>query len=154
MKFFVFSSLSLLTFCMHSFAVAADFPINSELWKNLNQDLHVVNVCNLTDQELNEIMQGHCPEIAIAFAAQTTLPISLFLKGDLLNLVEGDGKLGTIEIKRCFYARCTEQGLILSSNLTDWKPFLEFITGTASIALSIQEGQPSILMGAEVNRRS
>lgn len=154
MKKFAFLSLSLLTICMHAFTVSADFPISAKPWENFNQDLHIVNICNLTNQELNEIVQGHHPEIAVEFAAQTTLPVHFFLKGDLLNLIEGEEKWGTIEIKQSFYARCVEQELILSSNLTDWKPFLEFITGQASVALSIEDGQPSIVLGAEVNRRS
>ena len=33
-----------------------------------------------------------------------------------------------LEIKQTFYARCIGEELILSSNLTDWKPFLDFIT--------------------------
>jgi hypothetical protein len=153
MKKFVFLSFSLLVVCMHSFAanVPADFPISSE---SCGKDLHVVNVCNLSDQQLNEIMQGRHPEIIVEFAAQTFLPISFFLKGDLLNLVESEEKFRTIEIKQSFYVRCVGQELIFSSNLTDWRPLPEFITGTASVALSIQDGQPSFVVGAEVNRRS
>ena len=75
------------------------------------------------------------------------------MKGDLVNLVESNDKWRTIEIKQTFYARCVGEELILSSNLTDWKPFLDFITGNASVALSIQDGQPSIVVGAETNRR-
>ncbi len=59
-----------------------------------------------------------------------------------------------IEIKQTFYARFIGQELILSLNLVDWKPFLEFITGTASVSLSIQDGQPSIIVGTEANHRS
>ncbi|CDZ79594.1 hypothetical protein BN1013_00089 [Candidatus Rubidus massiliensis] len=153
-KLFVLS-LSLLSVCGHVFAVSADFPISSKPWENFTQDLRIVNICNLKDCELNEIMQGHRPEIAVEFTAQTKLPINFFLKGDLLNLVENEEvRSETIEIKQTFYARSIGQELILSLNLVDWKPFLEFITGTASVALSIQDGQPSIVMGAEVNHRS
>lgn len=53
-----------------------------------------------------------------------------------------------------FYARCVDQELILSTNLTDWKPFLEFLTGNASVSLNIQDGKPSIVVGAETNQRS
>jgi hypothetical protein len=60
---------------------------------------------------------------------------------------------GQSPVKQTFYARCVQDELILSSNLTEWKPFLEFITGTASVTLSIQDGQPSIVFGAEANRR-
>lgn len=149
MKKIAIMSLALTATCILAFAASSDFSINSQ--PKEKQNLRVVNICNLTDKDLNEI--GHHPEIAVEFSAQTTLPISFFLKGDLVNLIENEGKCGEIEIKQTFYARYVEDNLILSVNLTDWKPFLEFITGNASIALTPQGGKPSILFGAETNRR-
>ncbi|MBA3958756.1 MAG: hypothetical protein H0X51_10245 [Parachlamydiaceae bacterium] len=99
-------------------------------------------------------MQGDQPEEVIEFSAQTTLPISFFLNGDLLDLVENKERCAMVTVKQTFYVRCLrKEVLILSANLTDWKPFLEFITGTASATLSIQDGQPSLVIGAEMNRR-
>ncbi|MBA2726822.1 MAG: hypothetical protein H0U49_01440 [Parachlamydiaceae bacterium] len=152
MKKLIFLSLSLASICLSASAASADFPINSKSWENC-QDLRVVNICSLSDQELKEIMEGHHPEIAVEFSSQTRLPISFFLKGDFVNLVENEGKFGEVEIKQSFYARLVGQGLILSTNLNEWKPFLEFITGHASLALSIHDGQPSIVVGAETYRR-
>lgn len=153
MKKIVFLSFISAAVIGYSLA-AANYTINSKSWEDSCQSLRVINVCSLTDHDLHEIMQGHRPEIAVEFSAQTLLPISFFLKGDLLNLVEKEKKIGKIEIKQSFYVRCIGQELILSSNLIDWKPFLEFITGTASIELTIQDGQPSIVVGAETNRSS
>lgn len=136
-----------------AFTTSVDYPSKSKACKNLSQNLRVVNICNVRDSDLNEIMQGLHPETAVEFSAQTKLPISFFLKGDLVNLVENEGKTGIVEVKQTFYARCVERELILSINLIDWKPFLEFITGNASVALTIQEGKPSLLVGSETNRR-
>ena len=153
MKKIAIMSLALTATCISAFAASADFSINSKPWENLSQNLRVVNICSLTDSDLNELMQGHHPETAVEFSAQTTLPVSFFLKGDLVNLIENEGKFGEVEIKQTFYARYVEGDLILSINLTDWKPFLEFITGNASVALTIQDGKPSIVFGSETNRR-
>jgi hypothetical protein len=153
MKTLIFLSLSLASICLSVFAASADFPINSKFCENSCQELRVVNICSLSDQELNEIMEGHHPEIAVEFSPQTSLPISFFLKGDLVNLVETEGKFGTVEIKQSFYVRLVDQELILSTNLTEWKLFFEFLTGNTSVALSIHDGQPSIVVGAETNRR-
>lgn len=153
MKNFVFKFLALVGICVSAFAASADIPINSKTWKNPDQNLQVITVCHLTDRDLNAMMQGHCPEIAIEFSAQTVLPISFFLKGDLVNFIESEAKFGWIETKQTFYARCVKEELFLSTNLTDWKPVLEFITGHASIAISIQDGKPTIVVGAETNRR-
>ncbi len=147
-------SLALTATCLSAFAASADFPINSKSWEHPSQNLRVINICHLTDSDLNEIMQGHHPEMAVEFSAQTILPIAFFLKGDLVNLIESNEKFGAVEIKQTFYARYVEGDLILSINLTDWKPFLEFITGNASIALTIQDGKPSLVFGSETNRRS
>ena len=101
----------------------------------------------------HEIMQGLHPEIAVEFLEQSSLPISFFLRGDLVNLAESEGSLKQIEIKQTFYARYVQEELLLSSDLTDWKPFLEFITGNVSVTLSIQDGHPSLIVGAETSRR-
>jgi hypothetical protein len=154
MKKLAVMSLTLMSTCASAFAASADFPIHSKPWENLSQNLKVINICHLTDNDLNEIMQGHYPEIAVELPAQTIFPISFFLKGDLVDLIENEGKIGAVEIKQTVYVRCVEQGLILSIDLKDWKPFLEFITGSVSVALSIQDGQPSLVVGTEANLRS
>lgn len=154
MKKTAIMSLALMATCGSAFAASAGSPINSKTWETLSQNLKILNVCNLTDNDLNEIMLGYHPEIAVEFSAQTTLPISFFLRGDLVNLVANEGNSGAVEIMQTFYARCVGQELILSTNLADWKPFLEFITGNASVLLGIQDGKPSIVVGAETNQRS
>lgn len=154
MKKLVIVPLALMVICGSVFAASADFPINSKTWETVSQNIKVINTCDLTDSDLNEIMLGNRPEIAVKFSAQTTLPISFFLKGDLVNLVENSESLRAVEIMQTFYARCVQQELILSTDLADWKPFLDFITGTASVSLSIQDGKPSIVVGAETNKRS
>lgn len=130
------------------------FAAQHSSWEDPSQCVRVVNVHKLTENELGEILNGRCPEVAIEFSAHSTLPLSLFLKGDLVHLVGIEEKFAALEIKQTFYAKFVEGELIFSTNLTDWKPFFEFITGNASIALSIQEGQPLIVVGAETNRRS
>lgn len=154
MKKFAIMSLALIGTCGSAFTASADYPINSKTWETLSQDLKVMNVCNLTDNDLNEIMLGKHPDIAVEFSAQTTLPTSFFLKGDLVNFVENEGGYGSVEIMQTFYARCVGQELILSTKLTDWKPFLEFITGNVSASLSVHDGKPFIVIGAEANQRS
>lgn len=154
MKKLMIMPLVLIAICGSVFAASADFPINSKTWETASQNVKIIKICDLTESDLNEIMLGNHPEIAVEFSAQTILPISFFLKGDLVNLVENDENLRSVEIVQTFYARCVQQELILSTDLTNWKPFLEFITGNVSVSLSIQEGKPSIFVGAETNKHS
>lgn len=114
--------------------------------------LKIVNICELTDAELTEVMNGRHPDVAIEFSSQTSLPIHFFLKGELVSL--DDEVSGLVKIKQTLYARCQDKQWFLSTNLNEWKPWLQFITGTASVALSIQEGEPSLLVGAETNKRA
>jgi len=122
-------------------------------WEIPEHDLRIVNVCDLSDQELNKVMNGYLPNLVIEFSENTMLPINFFLKGNLVNLVEKKESFEHIQVKQTFYARFVEEELILSSDLSEWKPFLEFLTGNISVALSIQEGKPSIVFGSETNRR-
>jgi hypothetical protein len=115
-------------------------------------DLQVVSVSDLTQETMNEIIQGELPDLAIEFPAQTVLPVGFFLKGNLVNLEVCEGN--TLHVIQTFYARFVENELILSSNLVDWKPWLHFITGEASFSLSVHDGQPSIAFGADISPRS
>lgn len=138
MKKYMFLSLALTMTCLTAFA----------------EEMKVRELTSLADDDLKEIMAGGHPDIAVKFGEHTLLPITFYLKGDLATLAENDQKWGTIELQQTFYAKCIGPGDIrLSSNLTDWKPALEFITGTASIALNIHNGEPSLVVGTETNRR-
>lgn len=154
MKKIALMALTATAINLSAFAASADFPINPKPWENFSQDLKVINICNLTDQQLSEIMKGEHPEIAVEFSAHTSLPVNFFLKGDVANLTERERSFQQIEIKQTFYARYVTEELILSSNLTDWKSFLDFFTGNSSVGVSIQDGRPSIFIGAEINRRT
>jgi len=144
---------SSMAFCGLGFADYVNLPLNSITWETPIQNLKVINLNNLTESVMNEIKRGQYPEIAIEFSAHTILPFSFFLKGDFVNLIDNEENIGAVEILQTFYARCVDQELILSANLTDWKPFIEFITGHISASLGIQDGKPSFSLGTEVNRR-
>ena len=135
------------------FAASTDFSVGSKRWERPAKDLHVINVTDLTDKELDTIMQGKNPLIAVEFSQGTVVPIGFFLKGNLIQLSENQVNCGQLTILQTFYVRNVQDQLILSSDLLEWKPFMEFITGTASVALNIQNYGPRILFGAEINRR-
>lgn len=120
-------------------------------YENSPSQPHVVNVNRLTEPGLQELLLGLHPDIIIEFSAPTVVPLSFLLKGDLVDGVEA---IGSIEIKQTFYARYAEGELWLSADAADWKPFVEFITGTLSAGLNIQDGKPIFSIGLEVNRRT
>jgi len=143
---FVLTTLSLSAFAKCCYCEACEKSFNT-----LPQDLTVISVLDLTDKDLNEITQGKYSNTAIEFSNKTTLPISFFLKGDLINLEKDNS--GEITVQKTFYARFVKDGLTLSLDLVEWKPFLEFITGDISIALKVNDNQPSLIFGAKTNKR-
>ncbi len=132
--------------CFSMFATLAAAP---------SHDLQVVSVHNASQETFDEIMKGNCLSVAIEFPAKTMLPIQLALSGDLMHFVGSTENPGYFEVKQTFYAKCTEAGNpVFSSDLKNWKSFGEFITGNLSVLLSIHDGQPSMAISAETNRRT
>ena len=106
-------------------------------------------------QEIEEIMKGNHPEAVIAFPEKTILPIHFFLQGNLFHFTESTENPGYIEVQQTFYARCNEEGEpLFSSNLKEWKTFPEFVKGEISVQLKIDDGNPSITLGSETNRKT
>ncbi|KAG6559612.1 hypothetical protein RHABOEDO_000104 [Candidatus Rhabdochlamydia oedothoracis] len=144
----------ILACTMVCLSIFADSTINSETGETFLEDMEIVNLCDLTEDDLLQVTQGLHPDKIIEFSANTTLPIDCYLRGDLINLVQNVEKWGVIEIKQTFYARCTGKELLFSSDLTEWKPLLEFITGEAFVILSLQDGQTFLAIGTELIRRT
>ena len=151
MKRFVMTTLAFAAPYLAVFGASAEFPMTSNSEADSSQNLRIVSVYQLTEQELNEAIQGQHPEMVVEFSAKTSLPIHFFLTGDLLHLLGNDGQFGSLEIQQTFYVRYAQEEFLFSTNLTDWKCFSEFTTGSASVSLNIQDGQPSIAIGAEAD---
>lgn len=116
-------------------------------------ELKVVNICDVSNQESLEIIEGKHPELALKFTAGTALPVRFLLSGEIVNLSDFENGSPTLEIKKTFYARNIEQQLFYSFDLSDWKPLKDFITGVLSLNLKIKEGLPSLEMRGEINAR-
>lgn len=141
----------LLALMSLSGSVFASSPSQTEKGQNNTGAITVVAINQLTDELLNEIMAGNRPDIAVEFTEQTVLPISFFLTGDLVHLTTKEDNTGMLEVKQTFYARLEANGPLLSSDLNEWKPFLEFITGNASMTFHAQSG---FTLGAEIDKRN
>lgn len=107
---------------------------------------------DLTNEELSSMMQGEHPELTLELSKGSLLPIHFFLNGDLVELKDAPSR--TVELQQTFYAHVTKEGLWLSSDQLIWKPFLEFITGTLSVQLTIRDRQPTIVFGSETYRKT
>ena len=151
-KYALFTLLSALA-SWQGFAGAIDFAIDSSLEKSVSSDVKVIKLEELTEIDLQEIFEGKHPHLAIEFTAYTQLPLHFYLKGDLVRLTKTDDEWTNVEILQTFYLRSTGEAFFISFNRIDWKPFMEAITGNASLGLCVQDGKPSIMVGSETNRR-
>lgn len=131
--------MKLLTLILSATCLMGMSPFESP-----NHELKIVNVCNVTDQESREIIEGQHPEMAIEFAAGTTLPFNLFLKGDIVSLSEFKGTLPNLEVKQTFYVRNVEKQVFFSTNLREWKPLRQFVTANIFFNLKAEEGHPTL----------
>lgn len=153
MKKIVYLSLIAMSITLLACASCVDIPINKPCQYD-SQNVRVVNVLDLNDQTVHDLRQGQHPDIAVEFTKGTTLPISFLLKGDLITFVEKDISPGHIEIQQTFYARSIQNELMISTDLSVWKPFQEFITGNISAGFGIHSEQACITVGAEINQRT
>ena len=117
------------------------------------RQVEAINVWKLNSATLNEIMEGKHPFTSIEFKKDDQLPLSLFLKGDFVELFEQTEIPLYVNVKQDIYFRRDGDSMLFSLNNTDWKPLLDFITGTASVGLSVDEGSVNVKLGAEAYER-
>lgn len=110
---------------------------------------NLVNVSQLTSEQMNEIARGEHTDWTVEFSAQSEMPLRFYLMGDLVQLQDN----GMMAIKQTIYVRCVEEGILLSTDLEKWYTLLEFVTGNISVALGMDEGSPFMQAGIEANRR-
>lgn len=138
---------------LSAFPSSINFTIGKTYGSYCN-DLKVHNVYNLTQQEINRITSGECPDVAIEFTKNSVIPLNIFLRGDLLSLMENKQQaIAQVQVNQTFYVRCVENEFVFSFNLAEWKPLLEFVTGTASVMLGTENGQVFVTVGAETTVR-
>ena len=145
MKYIKIFSLMALLMHLSGFAASDNFP---------NSNVKVVTVCALSGEEFKQVVEGKFPDLAIEFSKDTVLPLNFYLKGDLLTFTGEQSSIGEVKVGQTFYARFEEGNLLLSLDLVDWKPFLEFITGEITVGLSIDdEQQRSVAFGVKAGAR-
>lgn len=115
----------------------------------------VVNINDISETEMEAIMTGNAPDLAIEFTKNTVMHINnLYLNGDLVNLVGEKLNFGDLEVMQTIYVRLVDEDLLLSSDTKTWKPFMEFITGNVTVAVVKEDGKPAVVFGSEANRRA
>lgn len=113
-----------------------------------------VRLIDLDQSDLNRIMTGQCPEMAIEFSKDLglLLPVTLSLQGEVVTLSSESAISPTI--LQTFYLRCVNEELLFSIDRTHWKPISEALTGIFTVSLNLNDGQPNLNLTAEAHLRT
>lgn len=151
MNFMKLTSTALILAC--GIILATNVPLCA-LQKNSIEDLQFINFSCITAQEMEKFKRGELPYMVMEFNEGTLVPMQFFLHGDWISFAnDAQQHSMQVQVNRTFYIRLCESELSFSLNLTDWKPLLEFITGTASLMIGMDGEKGVITLGAEANLR-
>lgn len=112
----------------------------------------IVNVTSMTDEDLLAAVEGNA---VLEFPTSSQLALQFFVDGDFLSFFGFTNDLGYLEVQETFYLGFPEEGgLVFSSNLTDWNPFLDFTGGDLSVFLAKEDENLVLNVDLLLNKRS
>jgi hypothetical protein len=132
-----------------SFLLAA-LSLNSACFAE--SDLRLVNINELTEEDLIHASQGHSSDLVIEFPESTKLGIRFYLTGNLVHLLDQNRDIGQVQVLQTFYLRFLDEDMIISFDLINWGHFYENLSGLASLTLKINDQTTDIVFCAEIDR--
>jgi len=109
---------------------------------NWNDDWQTVPFDSLTEEEGLRILRGEPNNIVVEFREGMMLPVQFFLNGDVLEFHQKDEITGTIVVKKTFYMRHEECGIMYSGDLNSWHPLYMFLTGSIQAGINLDDDVP------------
>ena len=113
----------------------------------------VIPIQKVTEEMISNVMKGESTDVAVECTAGVSIPLNLFLKGNLISLEAMKDSHYSVRILKTFYLRHDGKEVVFSHDLNQWKSVLDFTTGSTGISLNIVEGQLTLGCGAELNIR-
>lgn len=110
----------------------------------------IVNLSELNQESIHQIMDNQA-DVAIQCEEGTALPLHFLVSGDLLAFSGESNQIVTA--KKTFYIYPKEDAILFSTDLQNWKPLMEFITGKVCVAYNYESTPPSLSVIAEINQR-
>lgn len=112
----------------------------------------IVNLYDLNDRMIEAFFTGENRDLILECQEGALLPCTLGVTGDFLSL-EAAEPLYMRVLSTC-YVRCNGQNhFLFSADLEEWKPFMEFFTGTVNLSLSTESGAPMAGLQLELKAR-
>lgn len=111
-----------------------------------------VSILDFKDHVYQEFIQGKLDDVIIKYPEGTIVPLKLSLKGDVLA-IDSTGEINLKTLKTC-YIRCPSQDhLLFSSDLKEWKTFPEFFMGNIKMSIKPQNIEHVANLEMELDQR-
>lgn len=115
------------------------------------QDTQIVNLLNISEQEMQDFLQGKIANYILECPAEACLPLTITLRGEFFSL-ESTATPFYIKILKSCYMRC-EEDLLFSTDLQKWEKFANFFTGNLTILIKNINEEPIVTIGIDLNQK-
>lgn len=116
----------------------------------------IVPLHELTEEMLQNFVTGNVDTLAdiIEIQKDAVVPLNLLVTGDLLALDGTESTALQLRALKTFYVRCVEGEFGFSTDLAEWRPLSNFVTGACQILLLIEDKGPTAHIRLEVTENS
>jgi hypothetical protein len=104
---------------------------------------YIIRITDVTEDMIGAFLSGEVHNAIVELPENTYIPFKYFLRGNLINLVPEERAPIYIKIMRTFYLKVDEQDFLLSTDLQNWKPLFEAISGDVSLSIETSNGHPT-----------
>jgi hypothetical protein len=119
----------------------------------INAD-RLYDLTQISQEEVQQFLEHPSPSSILRCPEGSSLPLTFFLKGDLLELTSSGSVMYRLTIKQTFYLRLQEEQVFISMDGLNWKSWEEQLTGMIGVSLThVQKEEPQLQLGAEVYLR-
>lgn len=148
--FFIGTS-ALMASTYEKVTVLSEQSSKDKTYLTTDQEIEVITVSDLMNNNLEDFFKGKTPHIALKCEKGINLPFKFLIKGNIVSVNPKDSS--TITAMETFYIRCMGEFFLFSTNLTEWKKFLEFFQLEMGVSLNLLEGTPGVGLNIDLNRQ-
>ena len=113
----------------------------------------IIALNDVTPELMDCFRNGELNDTAIECPKGSRIPLEIFLKGDFFQTGREDAGQLYLTILQTIYIRLDGNDLYFSLDSMNWKEFADFYTGQAIFELGVENAQPILHLGAELNHR-
>ncbi len=117
------------------------------------EEKQVIELAQISLEEIKQFFEQQNHSTILMCAEGLSLPISFFLRGDLVELNHDGETTHTLLIKRAFYLCWQEEQLWISLDGQTWQDWQKGLTGSLSVLLS-PAPDVTLSLGATAHIRS